>query len=383
MVPFKMSKNKRICFFTVSHPQYGLGGAELQTYYLAREFVRNGWEVFFLTEKKRVRTNFNASNDGIKTVEYTKGKNFVKTGINILGKLLTIKPHYVYYRYHKFHIGFIWFCALLTDCRYFWVPMHNDYCDRNAAIRVNFDKIIQITNLFKRIFFRLKLQMEKALFVMGVKHSSGIIVQNEIQMKIIKKEFKPEKISKVYNGHQLPTKIEKKKYDIIFVATLKDFKRPFFLFEILKELRFPVRVVMVGKNFSDERKAKRILELIKKYNIEYLGELVPEEVNTIIARSKILVNTSSEEGFPNTFIQAWLRGVPVVSLAVDPDSLISKHGLGFVCNDNLREAVEKIDMLVKDKDSYIEISRRCEIFARENFSIENKSKEVEEFILGE
>ena len=41
-------------------------------------------------------------------------------------------------------------------------------------------------------------------------------------------------------------------------------------------------------------------------------------------KSKILINTSSFEGFPNTFVQAWANGVPVISLKVDPDNIIKK-----------------------------------------------------------
>ena len=53
-------------------------------------------------------------------------------------------------------------------------------------------------------------------------------------------------------------------------------------------------------------------------NLDYLGEQPIERVNSEIAASDVLV-TTSYEGFPNTFIQAWLRGVPVVSNGVDPD----------------------------------------------------------------
>jgi glycosyltransferase involved in cell wall biosynthesis len=53
-------------------------------------------------------------------------------------------------------------------------------------------------------------------------------------------------------------------------------------------------------------------------------------VHEQLRRSAVLVSTSDYEGFPNTFIEAWLHGVPVVSLHADPDELLSRGGYGFV-----------------------------------------------------
>ena len=57
-------------------------------------------------------------------------------------------------------------------------------------------------------------------------------------------------------------------------------------------------------------------------NLEVLGQLPHEQLLSLIDRAVAVVSTSAAEGMPNVFLEAWARGVPVLSLDYDPDGRI-------------------------------------------------------------
>ena len=48
-----MIKEKTICFYSVTHPMFRIGGSEVQTYLYAKEFSKRGWRVIFLSPDKK------------------------------------------------------------------------------------------------------------------------------------------------------------------------------------------------------------------------------------------------------------------------------------------------------------------------------------------
>lgn len=65
-------------------------------------------------------------------------------------------------------------------------------------------------------------------------------------------------------------------------------------------------------------------------NVQFLGSVPPREMETWFDRAAVVLNTSILEGVPNTFLQAWSRGLPVVTAGVDPDGLVAGQSLGCV-----------------------------------------------------
>lgn len=89
------------------------------------------------------------------------------------------------------------------------------------------------------------------------------------------------------------------------------------------------------------------------------------EVGTLFSRAKLFLNTSQIEGFPNTFLQAWVRGVPVVAF-FDPDSLIKQRQLGHTASD-FDDMVSAIQRLLRDDAERQRIGERARAYAVAQF----------------
>jgi glycosyltransferase involved in cell wall biosynthesis len=104
-------------------------------------------------------------------------------------------------------------------------------------------------------------------------------------------------------------------------------------------------------------------------NLEMPGRLPFDEALRRFDDAALFVNTSRSEGFPNTLIQAWLRGVPTLTLGVDPDGTIAREGIGLVAHD-LETLSSNLTALLDDPQRYAAMSDRAERFARAHFTVE-------------
>jgi glycosyltransferase involved in cell wall biosynthesis len=85
---------------------------------------------------------------------------------------------------------------------------------------------------------------------------------------------------------------------------------------------------VVGGRAGDSAYASSLLERARRLaNVTLHGWVPPDEIGAFYERATALCCTSPVEGFPNTFLEAWSRGVPTVS-TVDPDDLVARRGLG-------------------------------------------------------
>lgn len=120
--------------------------------------------------------------------------------------------------------------------------------------------------------------------------------------------------------------------DVIWVAQIRPQKQLRLLLDLADRLPARRFTVIGGFDITTPPAEAAALgaRLAATPNVRFLGAQPAAAVAAELARSKLLVNTSRHEGFPNTMLEAWSHGVPVVSLSVDPGRVIAREGLGLV-----------------------------------------------------
>lgn len=109
------------------------------------------------------------------------------------------------------------------------------------------------------------------------------------------------------------------------------------------------------------------------------GPLSSGDVEKMIEAAWIFVNTSLPvEGFPNTFVQSWLRETPVVSLHVDPGGVLKKERIGCLSG-NFNQLVEDVRALLDHQEERLSMGKRARNYAERVHGLMNNRLNYADF----
>jgi glycosyltransferase involved in cell wall biosynthesis len=229
-----------------------------------------------------------------------------------------------------------------------------------------------------RLSWRSSLeQLNQGMIEYGARRADVVIVQNAQQAALLRKYYGRSDAVHIPNFHPAPVTPIVKATDrivVCWVANIKPLKQPELFVRLASDLRHrsDVEFVIVGAQQMNADAWRGLLASMRDLqNLRYVGPQSHSAVEQLMASAHLLVNTSTIEGFPNTFIQAWLREVPVVSLSVNPDGVFDADRYGICARgsyDRLRDAVEQ---LIADSSLRRQIGERASAFARERFTERN------------
>lgn len=160
---------------------------------------------------------------------------------------------------------------------------------------------------------------------------------------------------------------------VLWVSTMRRWKRPELFLNLAQALP-NIRFRMIGgvsmaegdgsaqEYFSEIESSARALP-----NVEFLGYVPYREVELHFDEASLFVNTSDHEGFPNTFLQAWARGIPTVSF-VNCGARDAHGPIGVVAG-NLNEMKEVVARQTADRTAWFDESARCRQYFQDNHAM--------------
>jgi glycosyltransferase involved in cell wall biosynthesis len=202
-------------------------------------------------------------------------------------------------------------------------------------------------------------QMERArdrwLFRRGLARMDRIVVQNEHQLASCRRTYGRGAVL-IPSCYQLPDRDRSAAASsdcVLWVGTLHANKRPEMLLELAE--RLPHRRFVVvggaaagGSAFFEQMRSRAA----RLPNVEFTGFLPLAQVEPWFDRARVLVNTSTYEGMPNVFLQAWARGVPTVATV---DVGVAAHQVAG----DVASLQDRVEALFDDALLYKHASQAC------------------------
>jgi glycosyltransferase involved in cell wall biosynthesis len=209
-----------------------------------------------------------------------------------------------------------------------------------------------------------------ALYRLGLRLADRVIVQHGDQLALLRAHYGKEGVVRPCVQRLPEAPAPPRERFILWVARGEPWKQPEQFLALARA--FPrERFIMVcppaDGDPSVSRRARA--EALTLGNLEYRGLVPPSEAEELFSRALLYVNTSRSEGFPNTFVQAWKHGTPVLSLAVDPDRVIATHRLGAACDGDPERMRGELAALLDQPARWEACSRNALAYVREHHDL--------------
>lgn len=355
-----------ICIVTGGHWSVAKGGAPYQAFCLSERLMK----------KRNVRVSYVAR--GIDLSHVDQRHPMYRVGspsfLHRLGffvdcpwlyrRLQAIRPQLIYQRGHQAYTGLCALYARRASCKFVY-HIASDY------------DVLPLSEHKVKIHSGFRI-LEKRMAEFGLRNADRIIAQSFHQAELLEKNYGLVADDVVRNFHDAPASLSNKPtepIEVVWVGNLKPLKRPELFVELAEKLGgdTSVRFTMVGAGLDAPRYQGLKARMEAGGIVHYVGAVDQSRVNEILSRAHVLVCTSESEGFPNTFIQAWLRGAVVVSLGINPDRILTEMGVGICC-DNTEQLSRAVADLCGNRELRQKIGCAARHYALKAHSMANADR---------
>jgi glycosyltransferase involved in cell wall biosynthesis len=367
---------ERVHLCIVAHHAWGalnggfrghVGGVERQTTLLARGLAARGHQVDLVTWDEGQEDNKMV--DGVRVLKLCRreaglpGLRFLHPRWTSLEAALARSGSEVlYHNTAEYVTGQVAFWARRRGRRFVYSVASDMDCD---------ERLPELRTLRERLLYRY-----------GLHRADRVVVQTRSQARMLARAFARPSVQ-IPMPCPGPESLAPKPPPapgtgrVLWIGRMAEVKRPDRLLDLAAacpELSFD----LVGP--GDDAYARRVLaQAARTSNVTVHGGVARPETVRFYQGASVLVCTSDREGFPNTFLEAWSHGVPVVS-TVDPDGLIAERGLGAVGHD-LASLAAALRGLLAEPGRWRAASEASRRYYLENHTVEHVLSRFERLFL--
>jgi glycosyltransferase involved in cell wall biosynthesis len=275
------------------------GGAEVQQAILARLFARHGYAVSMITLD-------HGQPEGARVDGVTVHKAFApQAGVPML-RLLHPRLTAMWSALARADAD-IYYCRSAS----MWLRVVTEFCRRHG--RCSLYAAASDKDFVPDVGGQVRYARDRWLFRRGLAAADAIVAQNEVQRATCLQNYGREALV-IPSCYEPPKNASPRGDLVLWVGMLHENKRPELFLELAARLPHRRFVMIGGPRAGAQAFYERIrAQAARVPNVELTGFLPLAEVEAWFDRARVFVNTSTYEGMPNTFLQAWARGVPTVA----------------------------------------------------------------------
>lgn len=340
------------------YSHYGVGGAQLQQTLLAKALVRRRYRVSMVVADYGQPDG--AVWDGITTYKTYR----LDAGIPILR---FFHPRWTgvwsAMRRANSEIYYVSCADMLLGEAVLFARVHR----RKAVFRVASDSDCHPDQLL------IRYRRDKELYVYGLRRADAVLAQTAAQQQALLDRFgRPSRIvPSLAAVSGIARQFHDRDIDVLWVGTIRQLKRSDLTLELAARLP-GLAFHLVGGPFEQEPslfdQVRERASLLK--NVCFHGPVPYQDIGSYYGRAKVLLNTSDIEGFPNTYLQAWAHGTPVVAFH-DPNGVIDREHLGTAVN-NMDEMRDAISAFTTDQSMWTVTSSKCREFVTREYDEDSR-----------
>jgi glycosyltransferase involved in cell wall biosynthesis len=335
--------------------RHGVGGAELQQTLLAKALAAQGYDVSMVVADYGQPDG--AVWDGIKTYKAYRPAagipvlRFIHPRWTSLWAAMKRARADIYYTSCAGALlGQVVLFARLHGAQVVFRIASNSDCDPDALL--------------------IRYWRDKRLYRYGLRRADLVLAQTPGQQQALLKNFRRESrvAASMTDTNGRRPDFEERDISVLWVGNIRALKRPELLLEAARKLPRLQFHIIGGPMPGSESLYEKVRDTASRIpNVRFHGPIPYQEVGDFYERARVFVGTSEIEGFPNTYLQAWARGTPVVAF-LDPEQLIARNGMGRAVT-SVTQMCAEIVALSDDRRAWEIASQRSREYMDNRFNL--------------